>query len=62
MSKKDNDEEWRLPKAPKGSKKTEYIVHCADSSDALIQPKSLESWNSLLAAIRVQHHTAILEV
>lgn len=62
MSKNESDEEWGVPKAPKRSKKTECIIHCTDSSDTLIQPNSLESWKSLLAAAQFQQHTAILEV
>ena len=62
MSKEDSDEEWGGPKVPKRPKKTDYIIHCTDSSDALIQPNSLESWKSLVAAANFQEHTAILEV
>ena len=48
--KEDSYEEWRLPKVPKRPKKTDCIIHCTDSSDALIQPNTLESWKSLVAA------------
>ena len=62
MSKEDSDEEWGAPKVPKRPKKTDCTIHCTDSSDALIQPNTLESWNSLVAAANFQQHTAILEV
>ena len=62
MTKSDSDEEWSTPKTPKRSKKSDCIIHCTDSSDVLVQPKSLESWKSLLAAATIQQHTAILEI
>ena len=62
MSKEDSDEEWGAPKVPKRPKKTDCIIHCTDISDALIQPNSLESWKSLVAAANFQQHTAFLEV
>ena len=62
MSKEDSDEEWGGQNVPKRPKKINYIIHCTDSSDALIQPNSLESWKSLAAAANFQQHTAILEV
>ena len=62
MSKEDSEEEWGAPKVLKRSKKTDCIIHCTNSSDTLIQPKSLESWKSLVAAANFQQHTAILEV
>ena len=62
MSKEGSDEEWGAPKVPKRPKKTECIIHCTDSSDALIQSNSLESWKSLEVAANIQQHTAVLEV
>ena len=62
MSKEDSDEEWGAPKVPKRPKKADCIIHCTNSSDALIQPNSLESWKSLVAAADFQQHAAILEV
>ena len=62
MSKEDSDEEWGPQKVPKRPKKTDCIIHCTDTSDALIQSNSLESWKSLVAAANFQQHTAILEV
>ena len=62
MNKEGSDEEWGAPKVPKRPKKTDCIIHCTDISDALIQPNSLESWKSLVAAANFQQHTAILEV
>ena len=62
MSKEDSDEEWGGQNVPKRPKKINYIIHCTDSSDGLIQPNSLESWKSLVGAANFQQHTAILEV
>ena len=62
MSKEDSDEEWGAPKVPKRPTKADCIIHCTNSSDALIQPNSLESWKSLVAAADFQQHAAILEV
>ena len=62
MSKEDSDEEWGGQNVPKRPKKINYIIHCTDSSDVLIQPNSLESWKSLVGAANFQQHTAILEV
>ena len=62
MSKEDSDEEWGGQNVLKRPKKINYIIHCTDSSDALIQPNSLESWKSLVGAANFQQHTAILEV
>ena len=51
MTKEDSDEEWEAPKVPHHpppptKKKIEkdglYYIHCTNSSDALIQPNSLE--------------------
>ena len=62
MKKSDSDEEWSTPKATKKSKTSNCIIHCTDSSDTLVQPNSLVSWKSLLAAATIQQHTAILEI
>ena len=62
MSKEDSDEEWGAPKVPKRPKKTDGIIHCIESLDALIEPDSLESCKSLVAAANSQQHTAILVI
>ena len=54
--------QWREMGSPKRPKKTDCIIHCTNSSDALIQPNSLEFWKLLVAAANFQQHTAILEV
>ena len=54
--------QWRGMGSPKRPKKTDCIIHCTNSSDALIQPNSLEFWKLLVAAANFQQHTAILEV
>ena len=52
-----------IAKSPQKTEKDRlhYTLH-PDSSDALTQPNSLESWKSLVAAANFQQHTAILEV
>ena len=50
------------PKALKRSKKTDCIIHCTDSSYALIELNSLDAWKSLVAAANFQQHSAILKV
>ena len=62
MSKEDSDKEWRAPEVPKRPKKTDCMIHYTDSSDALIQPNSLEFWKWLVAAANFQQHNAILKV
>ena len=61
MSVRDSEDDWSS-KAPKRKKPSEYIIHCTESSDVLIQPKSLESWKTLLAAAATQSHNELLEV
>ena len=62
MSKENSDEEWGSPRVPKRPKNTDCIIHCNDSSGALIQPTSLDSWKTLVTAANFQQHSAILEV
>ena len=55
---------WRFgsTKSHQKKKMTDYIIHFTDSSDALIQLNSLESWNSIVGEAKSQQHTAIMEV
>ena len=57
----DSQDDWSS-KAPKRKKASECIIHWTDSSDILIQPKSLESWKTLLAAAAMQSLNELLEV
>ena len=61
MSASDSEDDWSS-KAPQRKKASECIIHCTDSSDVLIQPKSLESWKTLLAAAATQSHNELLEL
>ena len=38
------------------------ILHCSDSTDKLVSPESLESWNVTLCASEIRNHKAVLNV
>ena len=61
MSASDSEDDWSS-KVPKRKNVSECIIHCTDSSDVLIQPKSLESSKTLLAAATTQSHNELLKV
>ena len=61
ISASDSEDDWSS-NAPKGKKASECIMDYTDSSDVLMQPKSLKSWKTLLAAAATQSHNELLEV
>ena len=38
------------------------IIHCSDSTNKLVSPESLESWNVVLRAAEIRNHKAVLDV
>ena len=49
-------------KKKKLTKATECIIHCSDSSDALVTLESHTSWQTLLNAAQIRNHDRILEL
>ena len=50
------------PKKRKLSKPTDCMIHCTDSSDAIVTLDSYSSWQTLLNAARIRNHATILEI
>jgi hypothetical protein len=44
------------------SKPTDCVIHCSNSSDALVTLDSHASWKTLLNAAQIRNHEKILEV
>ena len=63
MNDSESEEEWS-PKVPKRKKSADpkCIIHCSDSTDRLIKPKSIESWNALLEAAEIQSHSELMDI
>ena len=58
----ESDDEWSTPAAPKRKKLSECIIHCTDSQEKVVSPRSLESWKTLLHHARLQNFAPVLDI
>ena len=65
MNNVSSEDDYAFSSQPQKKKRKIYcdcIIPCSDTTDKLVLPESLESWNVILRAVEIRNHKAVLDL